>query len=584
MKFTSGNVTINAGIEQGIGLGKALLLINEGSESTGIKDAGKIFNKLGLSSGKFRTSTVDTDFPVMYSIHGIDVWNETKSLLAAKTISNEDAIGIIVLFNEVIREISESESDFPPITPAQTADFINNYTDWATKVNLAVLESGNEQKLTGSQVKDLKQKFKAIQKNFAQSWKIYAKPGSPSIRNNIERIRNLLGQTQTNQEVYTLALEIGSVKIATTSFKNFRDKINRLIQKTWNGYSRALKPVKDSPIEEVPGLRAELQAQGVSSQIAGESITKIFNWGHTATQNTGGVRQILTPKILAQLISTRSLTNEQLNFINLDFQQQTGQINTVIKTSSTVTTSDEATVFELIINSGIFQSVLVQGGVYNRVVLGQQEKAYDIRERIRTDPKFRQALGIGGEDDFILKMANQRASPSFIERIVAVITNSITGEKPSSQIVGKKTTTNTKKQKFSIAAPKVTVNANRGRTPTVQKITTVSVQSQTPKLQELLDSLLVQTIKQNMGSGNRRDILNLRSGRFAESVQVERLSQSRQGAITAFYTYQKNPYATFSRGGKQERPYTRDPKLLISGSIRQLAQQLAISKIRAQLL
>ena len=102
-------------------------------------------------------------------------------------------------------------------------------------------------------------------------------------------------------------------------------------------------------------------------------------------------------------------------------------------------------------------------------------------------------------------------------------------------------------------------------------------------LQALLDLRLVETIKQNMGTGNRRDILNLRSGRFAESVRVERLSSSRQGMITAFYSYMRNPYATFSSGGRQELPRTRDPKLLISRSIRQIAAQIVGNRLRAQL-
>ena len=86
-----------------------------------------------------------------------------------------------------------------------------------------------------------------------------------------------------------------------------------------------------------------------------------------------------------------------------------------------------------------------------------------------------------------------------------------------------------------------------------------------------------------MGTGTRKDVLNLRSGRFAESVQVERLTQSREGTVTAFYNYMRNPYATFSQGGKQQYPRSRDPKTLISKSIREVAQQLKISRLRAVL-
>lgn len=103
-------------------------------------------------------------------------------------------------------------------------------------------------------------------------------------------------------------------------------------------------------------------------------------------------------------------------------------------------------------------------------------------------------------------------------------------------------------------------------------------------LQRLLDANLAQKIKENMGSGSRRDILNLRSGRFAESAKVERMSQSREGMITAFYTYMKNPYATFSQGGRQEFPRSRDPKLLIAKSIREIAATQVANRMRAVLI
>lgn len=100
-------------------------------------------------------------------------------------------------------------------------------------------------------------------------------------------------------------------------------------------------------------------------------------------------------------------------------------------------------------------------------------------------------------------------------------------------------------------------------------------------LENLLNANLVQQVKQNMGDGSRRDILNLRTGRFAESVKVDRLSQSREGMISVFYSYMKNPYATFSRGGQQERPYTRDPKLLIAKSIRDIASSRVANRLRS---
>jgi hypothetical protein len=84
-----------------------------------------------------------------------------------------------------------------------------------------------------------------------------------------------------------------------------------------------------------------------------------------------------------------------------------------------------------------------------------------------------------------------------------------------------------------------------------------------------------------MGRGERRDVLNLRTGRFAESVKIERMTQSREGMITAFYSYMKNPYATFSTGGRQSLPKSRDPKLLIAKSIREIATEQVRNRLRS---
>jgi hypothetical protein len=84
-----------------------------------------------------------------------------------------------------------------------------------------------------------------------------------------------------------------------------------------------------------------------------------------------------------------------------------------------------------------------------------------------------------------------------------------------------------------------------------------------------------------MGDGNSRNVLNYRTGRLASSARVERLSESRNGMITAFYSYMRNPYATFSSGGKQQNPRSRDPKLLISKSIREIATEQVGNRLRA---
>lgn len=148
-----------------------------------------------------------------------------------------------------------------------------------------------------------------------------------------------------------------------------------------------------------------------------------------------------------------------------------------------------------------------------------------------------------------------------------------------------KLTAAAKSKSKNTSRPSVEKGKVKTRKPKAPKIPTVQattrVQLNLTSLQRLLDANLVQQIKQNMGDGSRKDILNLRSGRFAESVKVERLSKSRQGMITAFYTYMKNPYATFAEGGRQQNPASRNPKLLISKSIREIATQQVANRLRA---
>ena len=159
---------------------------------------------------------------------------------------------------------------------------------------------------------------------------------------------------------------------------------------------------------------------------------------------------------------------------------------------------------------------------------------------------------------------------------------------------GKKATTSRSvaKQKDSVVLAKKQTSKQKVKQPTstAKKLNTKKVTlrrasplpEQTPiNLVNLLNASLHDQIQKNMGTGDRRDVLNYRTGRFATSVKVERVSESRMGMITAFYTYMKNPYATFSQGGLQQFPRTRDPKTLISKSIREIASTLVTNQLRA---
>lgn len=99
-------------------------------------------------------------------------------------------------------------------------------------------------------------------------------------------------------------------------------------------------------------------------------------------------------------------------------------------------------------------------------------------------------------------------------------------------------------------------------------------------IQILLNARIHDQIKQNMGTGDRKDILNLRTGRFAETVQIERLNLQRDNAIAIFYSYMKYPYQTFEPGYEQGAPTSRNPITLINKSIRDIATTLVTNRLR----
>lgn len=136
------------------------------------------------------------------------------------------------------------------------------------------------------------------------------------------------------------------------------------------------------------------------------------------------------------------------------------------------------------------------------------------------------------------------------------------------------------KAKQEIAAKKTTLN--KLKTAKVPELKTLQNRNYSlTSLQMLINASLQHVIAANMGNGAEKKILNYRTGRFAGSAQVTQMSQSREGMITAFYSYMKNPYQTFEPGFAQGGIATRDPKLLISKSIREIAATKVGNRLRA---
>ena len=93
----------------------------------------------------------------------------------------------------------------------------------------------------------------------------------------------------------------------------------------------------------------------------------------------------------------------------------------------------------------------------------------------------------------------------------------------------------------------------------------------------ILKTHLTDTVRKNMGVDGA--LVN-RTGQFLNSVKGVRVISDKKGMLTAFYTYMKYPYATFSKGGKQYSK-KRDPDVLISKSIMEIAKKAAIKRLKA---
>lgn len=168
----------------------------------------------------------------------------------------------------------------------------------------------------------------------------------------------------------------------------------------------------------------------------------------------------------------------------------------------------------------------------------------------------------------LLNVVNIEGSKSVVQALSGILDDTIEGKKAKAY---NKTTTATLKSKKR-KSKKVTVGGVPRIRDTKGRFTSPA------SLQNIIQSQITEKVKENMGTGGS---LENRTGRFAESVTITNVTQSRQGTLTAFYNYMKYPYQTFERGFKQGST-RRDPRLLISKSIREIATKLVSHKLNVR--
>jgi len=314
-----------------------------------------------------------------------------------------------------------------------------------------------------------------------------------------------------------------------------------------DSYSRALTLVNEDSL--TPALHEILKRHKIvpKKTLTAGSFTAA---GHAAaiSGTIDNVREVIginTPLTQSTLLLAQQTAEKRIDLES--FVRESGHVDTAIQISENYS-KDAKTLLSI-----GFSFLISMETEYNSITLRNREvQAMDstIKRALNTTVKnlrdkfFKKLVSREGLEN--LKSA-LRLSPTMKEAIELQMIAALTG-KAAKAIVGKgnaKKRVDSKVLKAKTLIQAKTVKSGKPKPaptkPIVKKPRTEQrVESESlASLQRILDQLLVLQVKQNMGGGGRTDILNLRTGRFAESVKVERLSQSREGMITAFYSYMK---------------------------------------------
>ena len=177
------------------------------------------------------------------------------------------------------------------------------------------------------------------------------------------------------------------------------------------------------------------------------------------------------------------------------------------------------------------------------------------------------------------EVVNLKGSPNIKELIKDSITESLTGKQSKNKSI------------LSSTTPKPKVKPKVAKKPKSMAMSTMQAihKSNLPQLKDtkgrftsptsimnLMNTMMHDAVRENMHRPN----LEYQTGRFARSVEVKGITRARDGALTAYLSYMRYPYATFERGGAQgHKGYY--PSRLILQSARDVAAKLTRERFQA---
>lgn len=344
-------------------------------------------------------------------------------------------------------------------------------------------------------------------------------------------------------------------------------------------------------IKNFEGIRSRISNNINKALGSNIKFGDLLNFGHSAIGKVGGDTYFNSPKNMAVLFDVSTTSASSFISKRIDLHEATERFVTRTKQL------DHTIEIEKSFSGGFFSIFVSIGGsvttienaAYNQYAGRTFEKGekFGVNKAVMkklsaafTQIKNTAVTGLYNNSNLstiIRSLYKYTSSPSGLDYITHVMVNTISG-KPVESFRGKTGKKDSVKVTEKIQIISGSIKGSKKptvklRTPKGQFISPISIQ-------RLLNGQLAKQIQQNMGKGNAKAVLNYRTGRFAESAKVTQVS-AREGQVEAFYTYMKNPYATFEPGGRQGHPESRDPRKLIERSIRQIAAEIMQSRLRA---
>ena len=219
-------------------------------------------------------------------------------------------------------------------------------------------------------------------------------------------------------------------------------------------------------------------------------------------------------------------------------------------------------------------TVTLEASAINREQGRQEQRAF--KEKVLKD--IRAAIE---KLDVIRQDGSDNALRKTRKRTIKKVTD------PFAQIGAKIVTENTKINKSSKTPVTLTKKTKATREASKGKVAPRSIPGG-PRTKErqstfnintllaILNQRLPDKVAGNMGAPR----LENRTGRFASSVRVLDITQTRQGFPSIGYTYQRQPYGVFeATSGSRFASQERDPRKLIDASIREIATEYALGRI-----